>query len=479
MNKRETDPNKTSRWNSHRSRGTLCRVLCLFVLTLGFMDARSSAQDAETDSSSEAAEATEADASTSRASYSRPFLASDKIAEVFRESGNSETSGGDAEEGNQSGAPEDGAAASGGDQDAGAQEARSQAAEESEATLEEIALWVDQLGSVEFAAREQATAKLRGVGKRALPVLERTSRDHPDLEVRMRASDVAKGITGGETAGRIDAFLAGNDVSLDGWEVFQTILGDGVRIRELFVDFLMRHEKVAASLEGTSKDRESAFQQTIVSVQRGMFVEQRTPTEADLIALILLANDHDMPITRVEENAIFTVLRRDATAKLLTDAQLAGPFRAMLGGWISRDDVVNRQEILWFALSWDLAETLPLAMNTLEKETDPITLGMALQAIARFGEKSDVPGVAKFLDDSRPASEQQYAGGKLVQAFVCDAAAAAIILLNDRSLAEFGLNEAAEHPKYGFIVQEIGFPIEDPKPRQEAIEKLKKELLSE
>ncbi|MFG0255397.1 MAG: hypothetical protein ACF787_09945, partial [Rhodopirellula sp. JB053] len=349
---------------------------------------------------------------------------------------------------------------------------------ELEATPAEIQQWIDQLGSVEFAAREQATAKLRGAGKRALSLLEEASREHPDLEVRTRATDVSKGITGGETAGRIDAFLAGEDVELDGWEVFQSIMGDGVRIRELYVDFLMRHGEVAASLDVTSKAREAAFQKTIVDVQRGMFVEQRSPTEADLIALMLLANDHDMPITRVEENAIFTVLRREATAKLISDSQLSGAFRAMLGGWISRKDVVNRQEMLWFALSWDLTETLPLALTTLEKATDPVTLGMAMQAIARFGDQSNVPEVAKFLNDYRPASEQQYAGGTLVQAFVSDAAAAAIILLNDRSLDEFALNAAAEHPKYGFIVQEIGFPTEDPKPRKDAIEKLKKELLS-
>ncbi|EMI56347.1 hypothetical protein [Rhodopirellula sallentina] len=450
-------------------------VGCVVWSVVGGLSGRASAQESELEAASEV------ESPSSPPSYSKPHLPSDQIAGFYRSLAERKKPGtGNTDDGLEvpMDAPEGAGDGVAGEHDGESEDAQADSSAKHDATPAEIQQWIDQLGSVEFAAREQATAKLRDAGKRALALLEEASREHPDLEVRTRAADVSKGITGGETAGRIDAFLAGDDVELDGWEVFQSIMGDGVRIRELYVDFLMRHGEVAASLDVTSKAREAAFQKTIVDVQRGMFVEQRSPTEADLIALMLLANDHDMPITRVEENAIFTVLRRDATAKLLSDSQLSGAFRAMLGGWISREDVVNRQEMLWFALSWDLTETLPLALVTLEKATDPVTLGMAMQAIARFGDLSNVPEVAKFLDDYRPASEQQYAGGTLVQAFVSDAAAAAIILLNDRSLDEFALNAAAEHPKYGFIVQEIGFPTEDPKPRKDAIEKLKKELLS-
>jgi hypothetical protein len=101
---------------------------------------------------------------------------------------------------------------------------------------------------------------------------------------------------------------------------------------------------------------------------------------------------------------------------------------------------------------------------------------MAMQAIARFGDQTNIPTVAKLLSDERPASEQQYSDGALIQAQVRDAAAAAVILLSDRSLSDFGMNENASHPKYGFIVQEIGFPIEDPKLRSQAIDKVQQEL---
>ncbi len=402
------------------------------------------------------------------AALAQPHLPSDKIAAVFRTL--SQAAAGREEP------PNDSSGNSNADND----DIQKPDGEQKIISASDIAGLVDQLGWTEFAVREQATAKLREIGKLVLPALRQAEQEHPDLEVRMRAADVAAGIEGGVAAGRIDAFLAGQDVHLDGWEIARQILGDGIRIRELFVDFSMRHGNVAVALAGSSQQRADALAATIIAIQRGTFVERRLPTEADVIALLLLANDHDMPISNVEEDAIFTTLRREATSKLLSDAQLSGPFRALLGGWVSRDDVSNRQEMLYFSLTSDLAETLPLALNTLAKpDENPVTLAMALQAIARFGDQANIASVAKLLSDERPASEQQYSGGSLVQAQVRDAAAAAVILLSDRSLGDFDMNENASHPKYGFIVQEIGFPIDAPELRSQVIEKVQQELTAE
>lgn len=351
----------------------------------------------------------------------------------------------------------------------------------------ELAEAIEQLGSGEFAVRERATARLRQLGKPALAALRLASDEHPDLEVRLRAKDVADGIVSGEVAGRIDQFLAGDDVPLPGWSVAQEILGDNVRLRELYVDLLLRHEKIADALAGSSKDRAEALQTAIVQIQRGMFVERRLPTEADALGLLLLANDHEMPLGRVDEEALFSILRREPTAKLMKDPSTSGPFRALLGGWLMRDDPGNAQELLWFSMGWDLTESLPLAIRTIEQavkqadnqNTDAVTISMAAQAISRFGQKRDAEGLAGLLGDARPVSEQQYVSGALVQAQVRDAAAAAIVLLNDRPLSEFGFNEDAKHPKYGFIPQEIGFPTDNPKPRETMLEKVREAFIAE
>ena len=343
---------------------------------------------------------------------------------------------------------------------------------------DELQHWIEQLGSTEFALREQATARLRQIGRPALLALRNTAEAHTDIEVRMRASDIADGISEGETAGRIDSFLAGNDVGLEGWPVARRILGDGMRIREVYVDLVMRHEAVAKSLAASTSERASALRSAIISVQRGMFVEQRLPTEADAIALLLLVNDRDVTVNGVDEGALFSVLQKEVSSILLKDAQFSKPFRNLLAGWMTRPDVTNRQEMLWFAMSAEIEEALPLATSTIERSGDPTTLSMAAQATATFGDQKMIKLLQPLLDDERPAAEQQYAGGTIVQAQVRDAAAAAIILLSDNKLSEFGLNEGATHPKYSFIVQEIGFPVEDPAPRTKMLEMVRAKLVS-
>ncbi|TWT73936.1 hypothetical protein [Allorhodopirellula solitaria] len=392
------------------------------------------------------------------ATFSQPHLAGDQIAAVFREQARDVAPGPQAE----GGPDEEGDAASGAES----------------AGPNEVSQWVDQLGWTEFAVREKATAKLRALGKPALPDLRLAAEEHADLEVRVRARDVADGIASTENAGRIDAFLAGQDVPMEGWDVARTILGDGGRVRELFVEIVLRHESAAAALEGATADRSAAFRATIIEIQRGMYVEQRLPTEADVITLLLLANDRDMPVSQVEEDALFSVLQREATAILLQDAQLSGLFRALLGGWATRGDIRDLQKMLWFALNCDLSESLPLALETLQKSTDPPTLAMAMQAVARFGDVSHVAAVAKFLDDERAASDLQYFAGNVIEPQLRDSAMATIVLLSDQSLADFDLDESALHPKFGFVVQAIGFPAENNELRLQAIEKVKRELVT-
>ncbi len=429
-------------------------LLCAVIVPAGQVPAQDTPAQAPAPAPDTVADIPEP-ASVSTA-LTQPHLASDKIADVFRA---------------QTQTP------------AVAQQPRSEAAPDgvpsagAKATPDEISQWVDQLGRAEFAAREQATAKLRAVGKQAMPVLQKAAQEHADLEVRMRAGTVADGIAGNETAGRVDAFLAGKDVSMEGWNVARKILGDGIRVRELYVEIFLRHEAAAAALEGSTKQRAEAFRATIIDIQRGMFVEHRLTTEADVIALLLLANDQDMPISRVEEGAMFTTMRREATSRLLIDAQLSGLFRALLGGWVTRSDVSNRQDMLWFAMNCNLDQSLQLALETLQKSTDPPTLAMAMQAISRFGDKSNISDVAQYLDDERAASEVQYFGGNVIEPQLRDAAMAAIVLLSDRQLADYHLDPNAIHANFGFIVQAIGFPAENNELRLEAIEKVKRELV--
>ncbi|MEM1225781.1 MAG: hypothetical protein AAGJ40_08780 [Planctomycetota bacterium] len=329
---------------------------------------------------------------------------------------------------------------------------------------------IEQLGDETFAARERAAAALHALGDDAVASLRVVAEDSSrDPEVRIRAADVIQGVVGGQQAGRLDEFLRGGETNFEGWPIVREILGDNLRIRELFVELLMRHGDMLASLGGTSADRRQAWTNVSVRIQRGAFIERRPPTQTDAVALLLLANDPGVTLSASDEELLLSVLRKEAASILRRDPQLSGPFTALVGGWLLRSGEASREEIFWFALSWDRPEALALAKQSLRpgESTDVITL--AIQTITRFGDASCIEPLKPFLNDARVVSDQQWVEGQIVQTQVNDVTAAAIILLSGKSLSDYGMNDNSLHPQLGFIASDVGLPTEDPAIRRDVL----------
>jgi hypothetical protein len=336
--------------------------------------------------------------------------------------------------------------------------------------------WIEALGSKEFAARERAASSLMEVGTPILPQLRQIAKESPDPEVRLRAGQIIDQLTQGDMQIRIDDFLAGEDVYFEGWRVAQAILGDSNAVRELFVELIQSHPGVAASLEGTPRDRAVAMDRVVNRVQNAMFVERRFPNRADAFALLLPAVDPHVPINPAFESVLLSVLQKDAASEIRRDAQLSRPFRVLLNNWIARSTLSSRDEVLLLGMSWDIEATLPLAVQTLGEANQTETLAFALQAIARFGSRDDVEVVRPLLDDTRPASERGYARGEKVRTQLGDVAMATIASLYEVPLSEAGFERAEMHRTYGFVLSDIGFPVEDDTPREKARAKIEKLL---
>ncbi|WP_236696385.1 hypothetical protein [Rhodopirellula islandica] len=329
-----------------------------------------------------------------------------------------------------------------------------------------IAGLIAQLGAPEFAIREQATAGLRMLGDDALPALRNAAVEHDDLEVRLRAENVASGIVSSAVAGRIDSFLDGQPGSFEGWDVFQEILGDGPRLREVFIEMMLRHQDLVQSLDVGTEARMKALEKVIARIQHRQLLESQLPSGADVFAMLLCFNDHDLRLSNIHEEALLRMLRMSVTAELVRDEQLAGPFRTLLAGWIQRCDRASWPEVFWLSMQQSLERTLPLAERVLglpDASMDETVL--ALQLISRFGNESNVAAVRSMLEDDRAVTELEFIGGKQVRAEVRDLAAATIMILKHRPLDEIGLNPNSLHPKIGFIPRGLGFPTDDPEPR--------------
>ncbi len=137
-----------------------------------------------------------------------------------------------------------------------------------------------------------------------------------------------------------------------------------------------------------------------------------------------------------------------------------------------RSTLSNRIDVLLAGMAWEVEDSLSLAVSTLTEAQEAETLATALQAIARFGSREHAIFVQPLLDDSRPTSETGFAGGMLIRTEVRDVAMATIAVLHQADLAEMGFGSLETHPTYGFILGDIGFPMDDKGARQKTREKI-------
>lgn len=334
--------------------------------------------------------------------------------------------------------------------------------------LQNIERWVEELAASEFAVRERAATQLLEIGSPVIPQLRQVVQEASDAEVRLRAGAIVKRLTQGDMQARIDSFLAGEDVGFEGWRVTQAIIGDSDAIRELFIELMNTHPDLTASLEGTARDRALAMDKVVTQVQTRMNIERKFPTRANAFALLLPTVDPNVPLNNSFESLVLSVLEKDAASKIRRDAQLSAPFRFLLDRWVLRSTPKHREEVLLKGMEWDLEATLPLAIQTLGESEQTEVLAGALQAIAKFGTRVHAELVRPLLDDTRPSSESGFAQGEIIRTQLGDVAMATIAMLYDVPLKEIGFSEDAEHPSRGFLLSEIGFPVDAKEKRDKA-----------
>ncbi|WP_345682164.1 hypothetical protein [Novipirellula caenicola] len=318
--------------------------------------------------------------------------------------------------------------------------------------------WIEDLGADSFAMRERAASHLMQRGIDILPALRHAAANATDPEVRLRTEQLVRQLTEGDLQIRIDSFLAGDEVEFDGWRETQDFMGDSPSVREMFVELMLEHPDITKSLAGSPRERFMAMTAAMGRVQDKMFVQLEVPSRADVIALLLPANDPNVPFNQDFESLMISLLRKEAANRLHRDIQLGGPTDALVSGWVNRSSLNNRAEILFFAMGWDLQRSLPLARRTLGEATSIETIAIALQTISRFGDKGDTALVADLLDDTRVVSERGYARGEKLTTQLGDVAMATIAMLHDVPLADIGFTRAERHPTFGFLFDDLGFP---------------------
>ena len=229
----------------------------------------------------------------------------------------------------------------------------------------------------------------------------------PDPEVRLRCRQIVRRLSEGDLQARVDSFLAGRSDDFEGWRVVSLLMGDTPAAREVFVELMTLHPNVPKSLDGTPRDRAVAIDKAMTQIQELMFVKKQFPSRADAFALLLPAVDTAVPINATFDSLVLDVLRKEAASKIRRDAQLADPFRSLISRWMIRSSPSSRDDLLLLGLDWDLKATLSLAIQTLSDTKQTETLGMALQVIAKFGDRDHVQMLRPLMHDRRIASAKK------------------------------------------------------------------------
>jgi hypothetical protein len=329
----------------------------------------------------------------------------------------------------------------------------------------QIATWIEELGSREFATRERAASRLMEFGKGALPDLRRAIAESADAETRLRAGQIILQMSEGDLQARVEAFLSGKDVNFAGWNSAQFHLGDSVAIRELFVEILLAHPDCLEALDGTTRDRALALEKLMVRVGDRLRTVGQDPGRADFFAMLLIGSDPALELGALYEGLLLNLSRRQVATTIRRDAQLSGPFEAMLNKWLLRTSLSSREDMLVLGMAWDLPATLPLALQTLDEATQTETIATSLQAISKFGDKSQTEILKRFLQDARQVTDRGF-GDDPAQSQIRDWAMLTLAMIHQIPFEEIGMSHVHTHPASGFLPSDIAYK-SDPEPARE------------
>jgi hypothetical protein len=347
-------------------------------------------------------------------------------------------------------------------------------AEVSELTPEQsaqVAEWIEQLGSREFASRERAAGSLMEFGKDVLPDLRRAVAESPDAETRLRAGQIIMQLSEGDLQARVSAFLSGKDVDFAGWNAAQIHLGDSVAIRELFVEIVLTHPDCLKALDGTTRDRAVALDKLMVRVGDRLQSVGQDPGRADFFAMLLIGSDPDLEMNTMYEGLLLNLSRRQVANTIRRDAQLSGPFNSMLNKWLLRTSLSNREDVLMLGMAWDLPATLSLALQTLDEATQTETIATSLQAISKFGDKTQTEVLKRFLNDARQVTDRGF-GDEPSQPQIRDWTMLTLAMIHQIPFGEIGMAHINTHPASGFVPSDIAYTSEPEVARARALKRI-------
>lgn len=320
---------------------------------------------------------------------------------------------------------------------------------------------VEGLRSDQFALREQSSETLFQLGHACLPILRSVRRQSDDAEQSDRLDHIIESLAKQDLESRIRSFLKGGPSELDNWSEMEKWFGDSPRIREMFVDLYREHPYLVESLGGTPQQMSLGLSRVRRRLMERGVGPRETPHRIDLIALLLPMTDPEFQAGPQYDMIVASLLQLYPANDFRNDKVFGEPFMRMVSTWMRHSDLGLREQVLRLALQWKMDIALPLALETLKQNPDPVLLCRCMQTIARQGTLSHAALLAGYINDTTVVFQKRYPGNIGSEVQVGDVAAATIAFLASVPVTEIGFAEPAEHPVFAIIYEELVVPLKD------------------
>jgi HEAT repeat protein len=326
---------------------------------------------------------------------------------------------------------------------------------------EEIARWIDELGDNSYTVRQSAADRLLAAGMAARTALVAVS-NGPDPETRAAARRLIALVDRSDFDRRLRAFAADTDgrlgITLPGWEAFVTLVGDDGRARALFVDMQQAESRLLAQVFSQPVEaRDSSWEYRLTRLLHGRVVVDRRqgpPLGSCATMLFLGALPEPVPSDQAARS-VTQLAEAPSVREAVQSDEHRDAVRRLVAAWINncpnRNDLVLLQR-LRLALTYDLAETLPLAVAVAKDPqyltVPPTTRVMAILAVGKLGGPADVDHLEPLLEDATvfmPARAGQAVGQPANQVQIRDAALVVMLHLTDQAPQQYGFPAVQPH----------------------------------
>lgn len=343
----------------------------------------------------------------------------------------------------------------------------------SAATPQQIALLVEQLGSPEFALREQASRELVAIGIDTRSALEQAAQS-PDAEVRLRAKAVLATVVASDFEQRLEAFALGDgspDLTLPAWDKFAAIHGDHRAARQLFVEMQRCEPELLEALDVGAAPATALLNERMREIIDG---RRDSLNNLGTLATLMFVGAAD-GVEAGEDGClhVYPYVVQATYRGNLRSPMWPGLLKKIVGRWIARDTTpAMTNQNLTLAAQLELKpETMSIASRVLQsKDSLPGSKQLSIMMIARFGDHDELPLVEKYLQDATVLGQVQVDDPpRPVDLQLRDVALAAALHMSGQNLREYGFNNVQEYAPTVYQVATLG--LEDEESRLAAFKK--------